>query len=143
VLPLLITLAVVAVVGVSWRARQGRLHPGRSGTAIPADVLADLGVSLGERGALVQFSSAFCQPCRAARQVLAGVARSESGVTHIDVDAESHLKAVRTLGISSTPTTLIVDAAGRERFRATGVPRPEQVRAALGLTDAQTGEVTR
>lgn len=94
-------------------------------------VLADLGVTLGERATLVQFSTAFCQPCRATRRVLAGIADSTPGVVHVDVDAESHLDAVRTLGVASTPTTLVLDAAGRERFRAAGIPRPAQVRAAL------------
>src|SRR5690242_3078045 len=85
VLALLIVLLVVAVVGTVWRRRQGMLRERRSDAAVPAEVLAGLGVSLGDRGTLVQFSSAFCQPCRATRQVLAAVARSAPDVTHVDV----------------------------------------------------------
>ena len=33
-----------------------------------------------------------------------------------------------------TPTTLVLDAAGREVTRAVGAPRKEQVIAALGAT---------
>ena len=86
---------------------------------------------LGPRATLLQFSSAFCAPCRVTRRVLADVATSEQGVVHLEVDAEHHLDVVRRLGILRTPTTLVLDAAGREVGRAQGAPRPEQVRAAL------------
>ena len=88
----------------------------------------------GERATLVQFSSAFCQPCRVARRVLGEVAEVVPGVTHVEIDAESHLDVVRSLGILRTPTTIVVDGAGREVSRAVGAPRKEQVIAALGGT---------
>lgn len=141
-LALLITLPAVLVIGVAWRLLDGRLRSGRTDRAVSADVWAGLGVALGERGALVQFSTAFCQPCRAAHHVLSRVATEADGVTHVDIDAESNLEVVRLLGISSTPTTLILDGAGRERFRATGVPRVHQVRAALGLGAEPAAGVT-
>lgn len=86
---------------------------------------------LGERGTLVQFSSAFCAPCRTTRQVLSAVADAVPGVNHIEIDAEHHLDLVRELGIFRTPTTLILDAEGHERLRATGVPKRDQVIATL------------
>ena len=82
---------------------------------------------LGERATLLQFSSAFCAPCRATRRILSDVADTTPGVRHIDVDAEHHLDVVRRLGVMRTPTTLILDDAGRELGRATGVPSREQV----------------
>jgi thiol-disulfide isomerase/thioredoxin len=99
-----------------------------------ADVLgaADLGQPLGERATLLQFSSAFCAPCRAARVVLGDVAGMVPGVVHIEVDAESHLDLVRQLDVTRTPTVLVLDAAGRIRTRATGAPRRADVIAALG-----------
>jgi thiol-disulfide isomerase/thioredoxin len=87
---------------------------------------------LGERATLLQFSSAFCAPCRATRRTLSDVAGRVPGVTHVEVDAEHHLELVRTLGILRTPTTLVLDSVGREVTRATGAPRTEQVYAALG-----------
>lgn len=87
---------------------------------------------LGERATLLQFSSAFCAPCRTTRHVLADVAARHEGVTHLEVDAEHHLDLVRRLGILRTPTTLVLDRAGRELTRASGAPRREQVEAALG-----------
>lgn len=87
---------------------------------------------LGERATLLQFSSAFCAPCRATRRTLVDVAGLVPGVAHVEVDAEHHLDLVRALGILRTPTTLVLDSAGREVTRATGAPRKEQVLAALG-----------
>lgn len=102
----------------------------------PVQVLrADqLGRELGRQATLVQFSTAFCQPCRAAKVVLSGVAAAAEGVLHIEIDAESHLDLVREVGIMRTPTTLILDAEGRITARATGVPRKDQVLAAIGRT---------
>jgi thiol-disulfide isomerase/thioredoxin len=85
----------------------------------------------GERATLLQFSSAFCAPCRATRRILADVTSAVPGVTHVEVDAEEHLDLVRRLGVLRTPTTLVLDAAGREVTRASGAPRTEQVLAAL------------
>jgi thiol-disulfide isomerase/thioredoxin len=87
---------------------------------------------LGEKATLLQFSSAFCAPCRATRRTLSEVASVVPGVEHLEVDAEHHLDLVRRLGILRTPTTLVLDAAGREVTRAAGAPRKEQVLAALG-----------
>lgn len=88
-------------------------------------------VERGERATLVQFSSAFCAPCRATRVVLADIAEREPGVAHVEVDAEQHLALVRALDVRRTPTTLILDRAGAEVVRAAGAPRREQVLAAL------------
>lgn len=94
-------------------------------------VLAGLGAAAGSRATLLQFSSAFCAPCRATRRVLAQVAQSLPGVVHVEVDAESHLDLVRALGVVRTPTTLVLDGQGRELVRAAGQPRPDDVRQAL------------
>ncbi|MEU6864125.1 thioredoxin family protein [Streptomyces sp. NPDC046876] len=93
---------------------------------------AQLGAEPGERASLVQFSSAFCQPCRATRRILAEVADMVDGVAHIEIDAERNLDLVRTLGIEKTPTVLVLDAAGRIVRRAAGMPRKADVIAALG-----------
>ncbi|MGY5036489.1 TlpA family protein disulfide reductase [Streptomyces sp. 900116325] len=93
---------------------------------------AQLGAELGDRATLVQFSSAFCQPCRATRRTLDEVARMVDGVAHVEIDAEAHLTLVRELDISRTPTVLVLDAAGRIVRRAVGQPRTVDVVAALG-----------
>lgn len=124
-------LAAASAFGVLHRRRSGRVRVrGRDdGKRLGA---AELGASLGERATLVQFSSAFCAPCRATRRVLAEVAGVVPGVTHVEIDAEEHLALVRELGILKTPTVLVLDADGRIVRRATGQPRKEEVIAALG-----------
>jgi thiol-disulfide isomerase/thioredoxin len=91
------------------------------------------GAELGERATLLQFSSAFCAPCRATRRTLSEVAEVVPGVAHVEIDAEHHLDLVRRLRILRTPTTLVLDAEGREVSRAAGAPRKEQVLGALAL----------
>lgn len=93
---------------------------------------AELGGELGQRATLVQFSSAFCAPCRATRRILAEVARMVPGVTHVEIDAEAHLDLVRACEILKTPTVLVLDAEGRVVRRAVGQPRTADVIAALG-----------
>ena len=102
--------------------------------AAGADLVAAVGHELGERATLLQFSSAFCAPCRATRRVLGDVADLVEGVTHVEVDAEHHLEATRALGILRTPTTVVLDAAGAEVTRATGAPTRDQVLSALART---------
>ncbi len=93
--------------------------------------MAAVGGVLGERATLLQFSSAFCAPCRATRRVLREVTELVDGVTHIEVDAEHHLDATRAFDVLRTPTTVVLDAAGAELTRATGAPTRAQVIAAL------------
>jgi thiol-disulfide isomerase/thioredoxin len=92
----------------------------------------------GDRATLVQFSSAFCAPCRATRRTLAEVAAVVPGVEHVEIDAEQHLELVRRLGIVRTPTTLVLDASGHEVTRAAGAPRKEQVLRALAAERGTT-----
>lgn len=86
---------------------------------------------LGERATFLQFSSAFCAPCRATRRILEDVVAETPGVTHVEVDAEHHLELVRRLGVLRTPTTLVLDGAGVEVTRAAGAPTKAQVLAAI------------
>ena len=109
-------------------------EPPKASVTAWAQLAEAAAVERGERATLVQFSSAFCAPCRATRRVLADVAGATPGVVHVELDAEHHLEVVRRLGILRTPTTLILDARGNEVARAAGAPRKEQVLAALPIT---------
>jgi thiol-disulfide isomerase/thioredoxin len=141
--PGLLTAVIVLLAASAfglWRRRTDGLmrESAPAGAASPAVgplTGAVLGGPLGQRATLVQFSSAFCAPCRAARAVLSTVAADVEGVTHYDIDAEAHLELVRALDIRRTPTTLVLDASGRETARAGGVPRREQVLAAVAAAD--------
>ncbi|MBS2936401.1 thioredoxin family protein [Nocardioides sp. J2M5] len=144
----IVVAAVVLALGFGlWRAAtDGRFtgtHRVRSAsgpdaeTAIAAEtpagaeLVATVGRALGERATLLQFSSAFCAPCRATRRVLEEVVGLVEGVAHVEVDAEHHLDATRAFGILRTPTTVVLDADGREVTRASGAPTRDQVLTAL------------
>lgn len=139
---LVVALVLATAFGVWRAARDGRFrgtHEVRGAATTdeqeePVSVLdgADIEHDLGERATLLQFSSAFCAPCRATRRVLTEVAQVVPGVVHVEVDAEHHLDLVRRLGVSRTPTTLILDAHGREVSRASGAPQRDEVIATLG-----------
>ncbi|WP_414639914.1 thioredoxin family protein [Actinocrinis sp.] len=121
-----------AEVDGDGNADEAARRPGRREQ--PVLTAEQLGRALGDRATLLQFSSAFCQPCRATKVILADVAAKVDGVEHIEIDAEAHLDLVREIGILRTPTTLVLDGAGRVTARASGVPRKEQVLAALDVS---------
>jgi thiol-disulfide isomerase/thioredoxin len=112
----------------------GRRGGEPAGLPLDPAVLAGLGVDPGERVTLLQFSSAVCAPCRAVSRLSSEVAGELPGVRHIEVDAEQHLDAVKTLGIWRTPTLLVLDREGRIVKRATGVPQKPQLIAAVRET---------
>jgi thiol-disulfide isomerase/thioredoxin len=127
-------LAVALAAGFAWKQRNGRMRsPAVRATATGLPMTgAELGEPLGQRATLVQFSTAFCAPCRATRRILAEVAGMTDGVAHVEIDAESHLDLVRRLDIRRTPTVLVLGPDGRIAKRATGQPRKADVIAALG-----------
>ena len=147
-------LAIVLVLATAfglWRRRvDGRIRDASSRGPMPMPVpdddpevemaaaegetlgAAELGVPLGAVATLVQFSTAFCQPCRATRRILDEVSSMVDGVVHVEVDAEAHLDLVRRLDIRRTPTVLILDREGVIRKRASGLPRKADVIAAVG-----------
>jgi hypothetical protein len=129
VLVVVAALVVATGIGVVVKRRNGNFRETDVGPINPA--LADLGVTGQNPVTLVQFSSAFCAPCRVTRVLCADVASRIPGVRHLEIDAESHLDAVRALEIWKTPTVLVVDGQGQIRRRATGAPNRSQLMAAV------------
>ena len=127
-LPIVIVLALASAYGFWYQRSRGAIRDKERAGIITAQMI---GAPLGSRATLVQFSSAFCTPCRATRALLENVVEGLNDVVHIDIDAEDHLELVRELNILSTPTTLILDSRGHEVGRAVGAPKREQVLNAL------------
>ncbi|GAA1698528.1 hypothetical protein GCM10009765_54940 [Fodinicola feengrottensis] len=136
-----ITLGVVLVVGVIggalWRRRQGQVRV-RTQAPVPEPAIArDLLARAGAEPVadvdltLLQVSSTFCAPCRSTRTLLAHISADEPRVRHVDVDVADHLELVRAFNVLSTPTTVLLGPAGQELGRAVGVPRKDQVMAAI------------
>jgi thiol-disulfide isomerase/thioredoxin len=128
-----LALVVALGFGLYRKAVDGRVREVRTGAA--ASPLA-LEAELGGTATLVQFSSAACAPCRVTARLLDEVSASTDGVAHIEIDAEQRLDLVGELGITRTPTVLVLDGGGVVRSRMVGAPCRQDVLAALaGLAD--------
>ena len=106
---LLVAVALTAAVAWVVSIKNGRFSDKKDVEHLD---FHDLGSALGERATLVQFSSAFCAPCRATRVLLADIASRTPGVVTIEIDAEERLELARRLNILRTPTVLVLDAEG-------------------------------
>lgn len=118
-----LVLAAATVFALADRHRQGRFRASPQ----QQDWERRVGTTLGSEITFVQFSSAFCAPCRATRLLLTDIAERDAGIKHIEVDAESHLELVRELNILSTPTTFVLDRDGNTVARSSGTPKRDQV----------------
>ena len=128
-LVLIAALAAAALAALVITSVNGRFRDNRSGTAVLTS--DDLGRPLGERATFVHFSSAFCAPCRTTRILLEDVADRVDGIAVVEIDAEAHLELVRRFDVMRTPTVFVLDPRGAVVRRASGLPRRDQVLAAL------------
>jgi len=128
--PLLVVLVLAIAFGVWYTRSRGEFRRKKTVNGPKLDA-AVIGVELGSRVTMVQFSSAFCSPCRATKALLEDMVKTMPDVRYAHIDAESHLELVRELDIRSTPTTLFLNASGVEVGRAMGTPKRSQVMAAV------------
>lgn len=129
-LPLLLVLLSASAFGIWFKRTRGEFRRKKTidGPRLSPE---QIGGPLGERVTMVQFSSAFCSPCRATRALLEQMVQSMPDVRYAHIDAESHLELVRQINILSTPTTLFLNRDGVEVGRAMGTPKRSQVLAAV------------
>ena len=130
-LPIALVLIASTAYGIWYQRTRGRVVvKGRKDKAglITAQMI---GTDLGPRVTVVQFSSAFCTPCRATRALISDVTAGMDDVKYVEIDAEDQLELVRRLDIRSTPTTLFIDRKGNEVGRAMGAPKRAQVLTAI------------
>ncbi len=87
-LVVVVALAAATEAGVLVKRRNGNFRESAPSATDP--LLAELGVPADAGVTLLQFSSAFCAPCRTTRVLCADVAARVPGVRHVEVDAQSH-----------------------------------------------------
>ncbi len=127
--------ALVLTGAVAWwlRARSGSVRE----VEVSVPVFARLGVRPEDADlTVVQFSTAFCGPCRATKARLQQLQATRPGLAVVQVDAESHLDEVRELDVRRTPTLFYLGRDGRLIGRSSGAPRPD---ALTTLVDAHVG----
>jgi thiol-disulfide isomerase/thioredoxin len=131
-------LAVTALAAWWLRTRSGAVRAAGGGEDVsPSGVFESLGVRATEADlTVVQFSTAFCAPCRATKARLEQLQTTRPGLAVVHVDAESHLEEVRELDVRRTPTLFYLDRGGRLIGRSSGAPRPDELTA---LIDAHVG----
>ena len=91
---------------------------------------ADLGLSR-TGPTVVHFSAPWCGPCDRVRRVVNEVCADLGDVAHVEIDLDANPAAARRFSVLSLPTTLIFDLEGRQRYRASGVPKTTDLRSAL------------
>jgi thiol-disulfide isomerase/thioredoxin len=140
---LAVVLAAASAAGLVLRTRQGRFTPVQA-TPLSRTVAddpglrpsslspADLGAPLGARATLVQFSTEVCAYCPATRKLLTEVAGDRDGVAFVEIDAADRMDLTRRLHVLSTPTVLLLDAAGGIASRSSGPVRRADLLAAVG-----------
>jgi hypothetical protein len=147
-----VVLAAASAAGFALRQRQGRFRPAdgsptgnpqsssrtraadTSRPASPGSALsaAELGAPLGAQATLVQFSTEVCAYCGPTRELLTEVAAGREGVAFVEIDAAARMDLTRRLHVMSTPTVLVLDAAGGITSRASGPLRKADLLTAVG-----------
>jgi thiol-disulfide isomerase/thioredoxin len=129
----------MAVLAAWWlRRMNGAVRTAGEGEGVsPKGVFDRLGVRPADADlTVVQFSTAFCAPCRATKARLEQLQTTRPGLAVVHVDAESHLDEVRELDVRRTPTLFYLGRDGRLIGRSSGAPRPDELTA---LVDAHAG----
>jgi thiol-disulfide isomerase/thioredoxin len=122
-------LALASIVGWLLNRRAGRVRATDSATAGEVGI-SDLGLSA-DGPTIVHFSAPWCSPCTQVRRVVTQVCSDLGDVAHVEIDMDANPAAARRLSVLSLPTTFIFDAGGRQRYRAAGVPKADDLRSAL------------
>ena len=125
--------AVVAATLAGWllTRRSGNIREIHSESAQGAHAdTADLGLSR-SGPTVVHFSAPWCGPCDRVRRVVGQVCEDLGDVAHVEVDLDANPATARRFSVLTLPTTLIFDVEGRQRYRASGVPKAADLRSAL------------
>ncbi len=122
-------VVVATVAGWLLTRRSGRVREIRSD---PGDGPDAGELALSRSGpTIVHFSAPWCGPCDRVRRVVGQVCADMADVAHLEIDLDANPGTARRFSVLSLPTTLIFDVEGRQRYRASGVPKAADLRSAL------------
>ena len=122
-------IGVASIVGRLVTLRQGMLRDAKKAADVDT---SDLNLGLSDTGpTILHFSATWCGPCAAVRRVVDQVCAAVPAVKHVEVDMDANPEAAKRLSVLSLPTTIIFDAGGHPRYRATGVPSLADLRSAV------------
>ncbi len=136
----LIALAILVLVataaGIFWRVNTGKAHRVRSGEQVQLARLeatkdGSAVKAFGKRATFVQFSSEVCSQCRTTARILGEYETKHKDVLHLEVDVTDKLDLAAHFNVLQTPTTLVLDGAGRVRARIGGTPKHGAIQEAL------------
>ena len=133
----MMTVMVPTAAAVVVATLAGWLLTRRSGKIreIPLDRGADpdtADLDLSRSGpTIVHFSAPWCGPCDRVRRVVGQVCEDMGDVAHLEIDLDANPATARQFSVLTLPTTLIFDVEGRQRYRASGVPKAADLRSAL------------
>ena len=116
------------IFGLWYRKKQGEIKTRDRKLEISSN---EIGEKLGTRLTLLQFSSAFCSPCKATAAIITNLTKELSDVAYIQIKSEERLDLIEKFKIQSTPTVVLFDKSGLEVGRAVGTPTKEQVLASI------------
>lgn len=134
---LILALVIIATAaGLVWRANTGRAKRVKSGEQVD---LAKLGAKkdgkpvtkFGRKATLLQFSTEVCSQCAQTSRVLGELEGKTPNLLHIEVDVTNRLDLAAHFKVLQTPTTLVLDPAGRVRARIGGAPKPNVIQEEL------------
>jgi thiol-disulfide isomerase/thioredoxin len=123
--------AVVVATLAGWllTRRSGQIREIASDRGAEPDT-ADLDLSR-SGPTIVHFSAPWCGPCDRVRRVVDQVCEDMDDVAHLEIDLDANPATARRFSVLSLPTTLIFDVDGRQRYRASGVPKAADLRSVL------------
>jgi thiol-disulfide isomerase/thioredoxin len=140
---IVLAAALLVTAALAWwaRTRNGAIRPAVATEAAGPVPMNPVFERLGVRAdaadlTVVQFSTAFCAPCRTTRARLQQLQATRPGLAYVHVDAESHLDEVRELDVRRTPTLFYLRRDGSVLARSSGAPQPGELTA---LVDAHVG----
>ena len=133
-------IALVAVLGLIWKAKTGTAKVVASGERVD---LVELGIAkngkpvttLDTRVTFLQFSTDFCTYCGPTAKMLQTLERSDPNVTHLEVNVTERLDLVKKYNILQTPTTLVLDKDANILSRIGGPPKAHTLVTEIGNFD--------